>query len=542
MTQIVFDPVTSAEAHKKAETLGREWVLRAEGTVRYRGKGLENPKIATGDIEVVIKHLTVINEALTPPITIDNDIVAGEETRLKYRYLDLRRPVMQQRLVLRHKLAMAARNYLSSQNFIEIETPLLIKPTPEGARDYVVPSRVNPGRFYALPQSPQLYKQILMVAGLDRYFQLAKCLRDEDLRADRQPEFTQIDLEMSFCTPEDIYTLVEGIMTALWKEAGQPITTPFQRLTYKDSMNTYGTDKPDLRFELPITDVTEIAKTSGFSVFTNAITNNGVVKCLRVPKGGSFTRTEIEQLTEVAKTHHSKGLAWAKVANNTLESSITKYLTPDVQTKLITTTHATNGDILLFVAESWKIACTALGQVRLAIAEQQKLSKQGTWKFAWITDFPLFSWNEETHTWDAEHHPFCMPREEDLKYLEKEPGKVHASTYDLTLNGTELLSGSVRITNPELQSKIFKMIGLSQEEATTKFGFLLDAYKYGGPTHAGVGIGFDRIVALLSGTNDIREVIAFPKNKKAEGVMDGSPSIPTTQQLKDAHVKIEMGK
>ncbi|MDO8660315.1 MAG: aspartate--tRNA ligase, partial [Candidatus Woesearchaeota archaeon] len=390
---------------------------------------------------------------------------------------------------------------------------------------------------------PQLYKQILMIAGMDRYFQMAKCLRDEDLRVDRQPEFTQIDLEMSFCTPEDIYTIVEGIMTAIWNEAGQNIITPFPRISYKDSMNTYGTDKPDLRVELPITDVTEITKNSAFSVFTNAIENKGVVKCLRVPGGASLTRTDLEQFIELAKTHHAHGMAWAKVtgvSNAILESSITKYLAPEIQSALIKATNAVTGDILMFVAESWKIACTVLGQVRLAVAEKQKLLLQGSWKFAWITDFPLFAWNEEAQTWDAEHHPFCMPREQDIQYLETDPAKVYATTYDLALNGTELLSGSVRITSPELQNKIFKLLGLSEQETRTKFGFLLDAYKYGGPTHAGVGIGFDRIVALLCGLTDIREVIAFPKNKKAQCPMDGSPSAPTEQQLKELHIKRDL--
>ena len=540
ITQVVFDPKNNAVAHKTAEHLGREWVLRCFGTVRPRTPGMANPKLHTGDIEVIADKLEIINKSEVPPIEIEDDITAAEDVRLTYRYLDLRRPVMQKRLILRHKLAMAARNFLTSQQFIEIETPLLVKSTPEGARDYLVASRVNTGMFYALPQSPQLYKQILMIAGMDRYFQLAKCLRDEDLRADRQPEFTQIDLEMSFCTPDDIYLLIEGLMQTIWKQAGHTISAPFSRISYKDSMNTYGTDKPDLRFELPITDVTEITKNSGFSVFTNAIANKGIVKCLRVPGGASFTRTDLEQFIELAKTHHVHGLAWAKVTNNALESSITKYLALEIQLSLIKATNSVNGDILLFIAESWKVACTALGQVRIAVAEKQKLILQGSWKFAWITDFPLFAWNEETQTWDAEHHPFCMPREQDLQYLETDPGKVFATTYDLSLNGTELLSGSVRITNPELQNKIFKLLGLSEQETRTKFGFLLDAYKYGGPTHAGVGIGFDRIVALLSGLTDIREVIAFPKNKKAQCPMDGSPSTPTEQQLKELHIKRDL--
>lgn len=576
LTQIVFDSQSSVVAHKLAEHLGREWVLRVEGVVVERKTGMKNSKMKTGAVEVVVNSLTIISKSELPLIDIDDSIVAGEDLRLKYRYLDLRRPVMQQRLLLRHKLAISARNYLSSQNFLEIETPMLVKSTPEGARDYVVPSRVNPGLFYALPQSPQLYKQILMVAGFDRYFQIARCLRDEDLRADRQPEFTQIDLEMSFCSQEDIFKVVEGLMFELWKEAGFKIKLPFERLAYKDSMNRFGSDKPDLRFALELFDVTSIVKNVEFSVFQSVVAKGGVVKCLLVPFGGSFSRGDMESLVDISKKHHAKGLAWAKVVGSVLESSISKYLNSDVQQKLVKSSSAKDGDLLLFVADSWKIACTSLGQVRLAVAEKlflinnNKLNNNKSdnnttdnnntktnnktdendaswinktdWKFSWITDFPMYSWNDETQSWDAEHHPFCMPREEDLQYIESDPGRVIAQTYDLVLNGTELCSGSIRISNPEVQSRIFKRIGLSDEEAKVKFGFLLDAYKFGGPIHGGVGLGFDRIVALLSGLNDIREVIAFPKNKNAECPMDGSPSAVSDKQLKELHIKTDVVK
>lgn len=561
ITQVVFDPSHNAATHKRAEHVGREWVLTVAGTVRSRREGMINPRLATGEIEIISDTVEILNQAETPPLEIEDDLIASEDVRLKYRYLDLRRPIMQQRILLKHNIMQAARTFLSENGFLEIETPLLVKPTPEGARDYVVPSRVNPGRFYALPQSPQLYKQLLMISGFDRYFQIARCLRDEDLRQDRQPEFTQIDIEMSFAGQEDIFLVVEGLMKKILAVANIQLKTPFQRLTYADAMNTYGSDKPDLRIGLELCDVTSAVANAEFSVFKTAIAKSGVVKCLNATSLASLPRNEIDELITLAKTHHAQGLAWAKVTKGTLESSIAKYLNSTIQQEIIKIAKANDGDLLLFVADKPKIACTALGQVRLSIAQKMTKSQkkkeeknassnsntvttkdaaQTEWAFAWITDFPMFARNEETQSFEAEHHPFCMPKQEHISLLDTAPENVLASTYDLVLNGMELLSGSVRIHKPEIQKKIFSIIGLNEKEAEKKFGFLVDAYKFGGPPHCGVGIGLDRLVALLAGTTDIREVIAFPKNKAAQCPMDASPADLDSLQLKDLHIKLNV--
>ncbi|MBS3167518.1 aspartate--tRNA ligase [Candidatus Woesearchaeota archaeon] len=537
-TQIVLDPKEIPEANN----LRREWCIKIEGKIRARPKGMENLKLKTGKIEVEVSLLEILNESETPPFEIDDRIETNEELRLKYRYLDLRKPIMQERLLIRHKVAQAAREYLSSQNFLEIETPMLVKPTPEGARDYLVPSRVNIGKFYALPQSPQLYKQLLMVAGCDRYFQLARCLRDEDLRADRQPEHTQIDIEMSFVEEEDVFTAVEGLMESIFKVQDIKIKKPFPRIPYKEAMEKYGSDKPDLRFDLEFLDVTEIVKNSEFEVFKSVINKKGVVKCLNAVGCSNFSRNDIDLLIELAKVHHAKGMAWAKVEKGKLESSITKYLKEDIQKKLIKETKAKDGDLLLFVADEFKIACTSLGQVRLAIAEKLNIIPKDEYKFCWIVDFPLFAWNEEEQKWEPEHHPFCMPKKEHIVLLDKDPGKVNATLYDLVLNGVELCSGSLRINKPEIQRKIFSIIGMDEKEAEKKFGFLLEAYKYGGPPHGGVGIGVDRLVTILVGLKDIREVIAFPKNKEAQCPMDGSPGDIDEKQLKELHIKLDVIK
>ncbi len=542
LTQIVFDPSHDPESHKKAETLRREWVIQAEGVVRHRGKGLENPKLKTGEIEVLADSLNILSKSLPPVIDIADNKTAGEETRLKYRYLDLRRPVMQKRLINRHKAMKSAMDYLDKKGFIYIETPMLMKSTPEGARDYVVPSRVNIGKFYALPQSPQLYKQILMVAGFDRYFQFARCLRDEDLRSDRQPEHTQIDLEMSFVEREDVFEIVEGLMKAMWKDVlGVDIKTPFIRMSWKDAMNKYGSDKPDLRFGLEFTDVTELMEKSDFNVYKNAIKNKGIVKCLKVPNGARLSRREIDELIDLAKTHHAKGMSWMKIINNKAESSITKYFNENLLNELIKKTNAANNDLLLFIADKFETACTALGQVRLEIGKKFGLVKN-EWKFAWIIDFPLFEWNDEEQKWEPMHHMFCEPKKEDLPKLEKDPGSVLCNQYDLTLNGTELCSGSIRITDPEVQERVMNIVGFSKKEAHKRFGFLLEAFKYGVPPHGGVGLGFDRIVALMNNINDIREVIAFPKNKQAQCPMDGSPSEIDDIQMKELHIKLDFVK
>ncbi len=542
LTQIVFDPSHNRKSHKIGDSLRREWVIKAEGKVRSRGK-LKNPKLKTGEIEVLCDSVTIYSKSETPPIEIDDKKVAGEEARLKYRYLDLRRPEMQRNLLNRHKAMKAAMNYFDKKNFVHVETPMLMKSTPEGARDYVVPSRVNMGKFYALPQSPQLYKQILMVSGLDRYFQFARCLRDEDLRADRQPEHTQIDLEMSFVEREDVFVVVEDLMKAMWKEVlNVNIKTPFPKMSWTDAMNMYGSDKPDLRFDLEFTDVTDLMKRTTFNVYKEVIKNKGVVKCLRVPKGAEiYSRKEIDKLIDLAKVHHAKGLSWMKIKNGKPESSITKFFSDALLKKLQKKVGAKDNDLLLFIADKFETACNALGQVRLAVGHKLNLIKDD-WKFVWVIDFPLFEWNEDENKWDPMHHMFCSPRKEWSAKLEKDPGKVICNQYDLTLNGLELCSGSIRITDPEIQKTVMKIVGFTEKEAHKRFGFLLDSFKYGAPPHGGVGLGFDRIVALMNGYTDIREVIAFPKNKQAQCPMDGSPSDITDRQLKELHLKLDFVK
>lgn len=532
ITQLVCDPSHNKSVHASAEHIGREFVLVGEGKVRNRPKDMFNPRMKTGEIEVIADGIQILTRAEVPPIEIEDEIQANEETRLKYRYLDLRRPVMQGHLIARHKAAQAAREYLNDHDFLEIETPLLIRSTPEGARDYIVPARTNPGKFYALPQSPQLYKQILMIAGFDRYYQLARCLRDEDLRQDRQPEHTQIDLEMSFVDQEDVMELVEGCCKHVFHSVtGKKESKPFRRITYRESMEKYGTDKPDLRFGMELIDLTDVAGKSSFKVFTSA----EQVKCVVAEK--DFTRKEIDGLIEWAKENGAKGLAWMKVSEKGLESSIVKFFDEETRKALLQRTKAKKGSVLFFIADRPKVVAEVLGKLRGELAGRLNLLKPGDFKFCWVTDFPLFEWDEEEKKWTASHHPFTMPRKEDIEFLENAPGNVQAQLYDLVLNGIELGSGSIRINDPELQEKVLKVIGVNQKEAENKFGFLLEAYKYGAPVHGGIGWGFDRTVALMLGFNDIREVIAFPKNKKAECPMDGSPSEVDEKQLRELHVK-----
>lgn len=539
VTQIVFEP--KSKDFKLAEHLGREFVIRVVGTVKQRKKGMENPKLVTGEIEIYADSLEIINKSKVPPIEIDDRIVASEDIRMMYRYLDLRRPIMQRNIAFRHKVAQSARSFLDKNGFLEIETPLLVKPTPEGARDYVVPSRVNPGRFYALPQSPQLYKQILMIAGFDRYFQLARCLRDEDLRSDRQPEHTQIDIEMSFVTPEDIFDIGEGMLKEIFnKTLNINIKLPFQRIKYQEAMEKYGSDKPDLRFKMELVDVTEIAEKSEFSVFKNAIAENGIVKCLVIPS--NLSRNELNELIEFVKIYKAKGMAWAKMQNGKLESAIIKYFNDSLQKKIIEKSGIKKGQTVVFVADKPKVVYAALGNIRKEMGKKLKLYDENEFKFCWIVDFPLFEWNEDENKWNAAHHPFCMPLEKDIDKIESDPGNVHCTQYDLVLNGVEMCSGSVRIHKPEIQKKVFDVIGITEEEAETKFGFLLDAYAYAGPVHAGFGMGLDRLVAIMIGLTDIREVIAFPKNKAAECPMDGSPIELNVKQLKELHIKVDIAK
>ncbi|MBI2106781.1 aspartate--tRNA ligase [Candidatus Woesearchaeota archaeon] len=536
LTQVVFDPEFNKGTHKSAELLRREDCIQVIGIVKKRKKGMENKKLKTGEVEVFVEKLHVFSKAEVPPIEIDSDTAASEDIRLKYRYLDLRRSVMQKNLLFRQQVANAAREYFNDQGFAEIETPLLVKPTPEGARDYIVPSRVNPGQFYALPQSPQLYKQILMIAGYDRYFQFARCLRDEDLRADRQPEHTQMDLEMSFVNQRDILECVEGLYDHIVKKTLNKKVEKFPVLTYVESKEKYGNDKPDLRFDLRLYDITEIVKKSDFSVFKEVVKNKGIIKCINPEK--DFTRSELEEYTKLCISLGAKGLAYLKYENGKLESNLSKFFSDEVKKELIKATKIKKG-YLFFIADKEKIVNSVLSELRLRLGKDLNLITDEL-KFCWIVDFPLFAYNEDEQKWEPEHHMFTMPKEEHLKFLESDPGKVLGDLYDLVLNGTEIGSGSIRITRPEIQERIMKFIGISKEEAHKKFGFLLHAYDYAGPQHGGMGLGFDRIVALLLGGNDIREVIAFPKNKNAQCPMDGSPAEVDDKQLKEANIRLDI--
>ncbi|MBD3313946.1 aspartate--tRNA ligase [Candidatus Woesearchaeota archaeon] len=538
LTQIALDP--ASKGFEEAEHLRREDCIQVTGNVRPRPTGMENPKLHTGEIEVYCsKELVILNKSEVPPMDIDDRKLANEEVRMKYRFLDLRRPTMQGRIMLRHKVAQAVRNYLSSEDFLEIETPMLVRATPEGARDYLVPSRVNPGRFYALPQSPQLYKQLLMVSGMDRYFQIVRCFRDEDLRADRQPEFTQIDIEASFVDEEDIYQIMERMMKKLFSIIDVDVNIPFPRITYDEAMDKYGSDKPDMRFGMQLMDVTDIVKDSDFKVFTDAISSGGKVKCINAKSCSEFSRKEIDELIDFVGVYKAKGLAWIKVLEGgKLESSIVKFFSNDIQSEIIKKTGAEKGDLLLFVADHKHfIVDDALGNLRLKLGEKLGLIGKDEYNFIWVTDFPLLEYDEDMQRHIAVHHPFTSPKEEDIEKLDKDPSSVKAKAYDLTLNGVELGGGSIRIHREELQQKMFKTLGITKAEAEKKFGFLLDAFRYGAPPHGGIAFGFDRLIALMAKTDDIREVIAFPKNKAAESLVDGAPSDVDEAQLKELHIK-----
>lgn len=519
-TQIVLDQ------NQMNLSLKKEMVIKVSGKVVKKEQA--NKALETGEIEVHVDSAELINNA--EPLPLDEN--ASEETRLKYRYLDLRREDAIAKLKLRHDVAMAAREYLSGHGFMEIETPLLVKSTPEGARDYVVPSRVNKGKFYALPQSPQLYKQILMIAGVDRYFQLAKCLRDEDLRADRQPEHTQIDMEISFMTSQEIRDFIEGLFKHLFKKAKGVELDKFLTLTYKDAMAKYGSDKPDLRFGLELNDVTSICKASSFETFKTS----EITKCIVIEH--ELSRKDLDELTAVAKVYGAKSMFYTKVLGNKLDSGIAKFLNDVEQHEIIKHCNAKDKSTIIFVSDKRKIAETSLGQIRLGLRDKFSLAKKDEFKFVWVVDFPLFAWNEDEKRWEPEHHMFSMPKQEFVDDFEERPGEVLGDLYDVAMNGLELGSGSIRISNPDLQKRIMKFIGIDEAQANVKFGFLLEAYKYGAPVHGGMGLGLDRIVALMAGTNDIREVIAFPKNKNAECPMDGSPSEIDRKQLDELGLDI----
>ena len=542
ISQIIFDTNVSEEAFNKAEKLGSEYVVAVKGIVRERQS--KNPNMETGDIEIEATELRVLSKSETPPIYIkDNDNVS-EDLRLNYRYLDLRKPSMQRNLVLRSKVARIVRNYLTDNNFVEIETPFLIKPSPEGARDYLVPSRVNPGKFYALPQSPQLFKQLLMVSGMDRYFQIVKCFRDEDLRADRQPEFTQIDCEMSFVDEEDVMGIMEKMLQEIFKEVlDVDIQLPIQRMTYKEAMDRFGSDKPDTRFGLEFVNISDIVKDCGFGVFANAASDEkGSVRGINV-KGGAeaFSKKGMKKLEEHAKLYKAKGLAWIKVTEEGIESPIAKFFSEEEMNAILTKMEATAGDLLLFIADKNAVVYDALGQLRLEVARKLDLMDKNKYNLLWVTEFPLFEKDEETGRMIAMHHPFTSPLDEDVEGLTAEDKtNLRAKAYDIVLNGYELGGGSVRISNADVQKKMFDAIGISDEEANDKFGYLLEAFKYGVPPHAGLAFGFDRLMMLLTGADNIREVIAFPKNQNAICPMTNAPGVADNDQLDELNIKLDV--
>jgi aspartyl-tRNA synthetase len=544
LTQVVFRPEENTGLAKQAHTLRGEDVIQVSGTVAARLPGTENSNLATGDVEIIPSELRILNRADPLPFPIDAD-PQNEDLRMTHRYLDLRRPRLTRNLRIRHRAAKATRDYLDSQGFVEVETPVLSKSTPEGARDFLVPSRIMPGRFYALPQAPQQYKQLLMVAGVEKYFQIAKCFRDEDLRADRQPEFTQIDIEASFVTPNDIFAVTEGMLAAIFKAARNVnIKTPFDRLTYREALDRYGSDKPDRRFEMELVDLGETFRESSFKVFRGALDAGGVVKAINAKGFAGITIGQADELTEIAKLHGAKGLAFIKVENGEWKSPIVKFFSDAEKTALQSKLNVDEGDCLFFAADKWEIACEVLGRLRLRIAEMQKLTPAGeTWNFLWVTDFPLFEWSPDENKWNAMHHPFTRPKAEDMPLFDaKKFPEVRAEAYDVVLNGVELGGGSMRIYEPELQDKMFAALGISPEARESQFGHLLRAFRLGTPPHGGIALGFDRLVMLICGEQGIRDVMAFPKNNRGMDLMSQSPSEVDAKQLRDLGIKLAEDK
>ena len=536
--QLSFSEDISKEAFDKAQKVRNEYVLAAKGAVVMRSS--INDKIKTGKIEIQVTELRILDEAETPPFAVEENSSVKDGIRLKYRYLDLRRPDVQKNLIARHKIAQLARNYYAENGFLEIETPILMKSTPEGARDYLVPSRVHPGKFYALPQSPQLYKQLLMVSGMDRYFQIAKCFRDEDLRADRQPEFTQIDLEMSFVEPEDVMGVNEKFIQKLFKEfKGIDVELPLRRIPYKIAMEKYGSDKPDTRFGLELVNVSDVVKDSEFKVFSGAVANGGSVRGINVDGGADkFSRKEIDALAEFIKSYRAKGLAWLNVGENEHRSSFAKFLKPEEVDGLISAMNAKQGDLLLFVADKNQVVFDSLGALRVHIAKKLGLIEKGSYDFLWVTEFPLLEYNEDEGRYQAMHHPFTAPMDEDIQYLDSDPGRVRAKAYDIVINGCEAGGGSIRIYNSALQQKMFEVLGLSDEDAWARFGFLLEGLKYGTPPHGGMAYGLDRLVMLITGCENIRDVIAFPKVQNASELMSGAPDVVEPKQLDELSIAV----
>ncbi len=541
LVQIVFDPAFNKEAHAIAEGIRSEFVLAVEGEIFSRGEDAINPDLKTGKIEVFISKVEILNKSKALPFMLDEYHTVNEDTRLKYRYLDLRRELMQENFIKRAQIVRSARNFLDSNYFLDLETPMLTKSTPEGARDFLVPSRMHKGEFYALPQSPQIFKQILMVSGFERYYQVVKCFRDEDLRADRQPEFTQIDIEMSFVDMETVLGTMEEMVKTMYKEVYNiDVPTPFKRLPYEEAMARYGLDKPDLRFDMQLVDIGDIAAKSDFKVFQQALNDGGIVYALNAKSGGAkFSRKNIDDYTKYVGNYGAKGLAWMKVTENGLESNITKFFKPEVLEEIAKATDAQPGDILFFGAAHKEVVWAALGHLRNKLAADLGLIDETKNEFLWVVDFPLLEWDEEEKRYVALHHPFTAPKLEDMHLMDSDPGKVRSDAYDLVLNGVEIGGGSIRIHTPELQSRVFELLGIGEEEARQKFGFLIDALSFGAPPHGGIAFGLDRLIMLLQKTASIRDVIAFPKTQRGQCLMSDAPSDVNTRQLNEIHLKIK---
>lgn len=534
LTQIVFDEEFDEISHEKAGILRNEWVIAVKGEVAPRLAGQENPDLPTGDIEVRVKELKVLNETEVPPFQVDGKIDASENLRLKYRYLELRRPALFHNLFMRHMIALDIRSFLNREGFLEVETPFLTKSTPEGARDYLVPSRINKGSFYALPQSPQLFKQLLMMAGFDRYFQIVRCFRDEDLRADRQPEFTQVDLEMSFADEDGVMDVIEGMLVDIFsKILGYPVSRPFPRIEYNKALDLYGSDRPDTGFGMELMDVSDLLRSSTFKVFTKVIEEGGVVKAINVKGGASFSRKELDELGSMVTDSGARGLFWAKLRPDGWQSTLNKFLAPDIRSAVEETLGSIEGDLIIFVSDMAQIANKALGLLRIEISKRLDLVKDGAYSFVWVTGFPLLEYNRDEKRYVAVHHPFTSPIEEDMPLLAERPEAVRARSYDLVLNGEEIGGGSVRIHNISLQNQIFRILGLGKEEVKEKFGFFLEALSYGAPPHAGIALGFDRLVAIMVGAGSLRDVIAFPKTLRATCATTDAPSPVNRDQLSE---------